>query len=322
MTPEEQFAAASVGIPDYDPDAIFPRTKERDPYRRLGISDESTFEEVQDARNYLVETYRAHVAGVEAIEQAFDKIINDRLSTRKKAKGMKKALRKQKKGENYVPPFMERLKAQFEKPDQTTIMRRALMYAIMMGWAIVSAGNAPSGPAFQMAISFGLCVYFLHDKRGGAAAGAPLGKSFINGARASAFSSSLQLLFSSLLFDRRRAMRPPRHHSRLTNQIVSLPPSSLRRVVARVRRRVAVPVVHSDLPSRVGAGADPLAVLHGVVLHLRDVLEVIEVRGGREEGAERGRERAGRSRRGATRRRERIFYSDEPHKYYSSLHSY
>jgi len=25
MTPEEQFAAASVGIPDYDPDAIFPR---------------------------------------------------------------------------------------------------------------------------------------------------------------------------------------------------------------------------------------------------------------------------------------------------------
>ncbi|EEH51482.1 uncharacterized protein MICPUCDRAFT_49238 [Micromonas pusilla CCMP1545] len=180
MTPEEQFAAASVGIPDYDPDAIFPRTKERDPYRRLGISDESTFEEVQDARNYLVETYRAHVAGVEAIEQAFDKIINDRLSTRKKAKGMKKALRKQKKGENYVPPFMERLKAQFEKPDQTTIMRRALMYAIMMGWAIVSAGNAPSGPAFQMAISFGLCVYFLHDKRGGAAAGAPLGKSFIN----------------------------------------------------------------------------------------------------------------------------------------------
>ena len=117
-----------------------------------------------------METYRAHVAGVEAIEQAFDKIINDRLSTRKKAKGMKKALRKQKKGENYVPPFMERLKAQFEKPDQTTIMRRALMYAIMMGWAIVSAGNAPSGPAFQMAISFGLCVYFLHDKRGGAAA--------------------------------------------------------------------------------------------------------------------------------------------------------
>jgi hypothetical protein len=44
---------------------VFPRTKERDPYRRLGIDAEASPEEVQDARNYLVETYRGHTAGVE-----------------------------------------------------------------------------------------------------------------------------------------------------------------------------------------------------------------------------------------------------------------
>ena len=73
---------------------VFPRVKERDPCRRLGISSEATYEEVQDARNYLVDAYRSHTAGVEAIEAAFDRIIQEKLTSRKKAKGMKQALRK------------------------------------------------------------------------------------------------------------------------------------------------------------------------------------------------------------------------------------
>ena len=46
----------------------------------------------------------------------------------------------------------------------------------MAGWAIVQSSS--SGPAFQMAISFGLTVYFLNEKRGGDKA--MLGKAFIN----------------------------------------------------------------------------------------------------------------------------------------------
>jgi len=155
---------------------VFPRVKERDPYRRLGISSEATYEEVQDARNYLVDAYRSHTAGVEAIEAAFDRIIQEKLTSRKKAKGMKQALRKKKQGEDYVPPFLERLQAQFARPDDQTIIRRAVIYAIMAGWAIVQ--SAQSGPAFQMAISFGLTVFFLHDKRGRDKA--LLGKAFLN----------------------------------------------------------------------------------------------------------------------------------------------
>jgi hypothetical protein len=137
--------------------------KERDPYRRLGIDAEASYEEVQDARNYLVDTYRGHSAGVESIEAAFDRIIQDKLNTRKKAKGLRLA-RKKERDPNYVPPFLERLKSRFERPDDQTIVRRAVIYAIMAGWAIVQSTS--SGPAFQMAISFGLTVYFLHEKRG------------------------------------------------------------------------------------------------------------------------------------------------------------
>lgn len=95
---------------------MFPRVKEKDPYRRLGVDAEASYEEVQDARNYLVDTFRGHAVGVESIEAAFDRIIQDKLSVRKKAKGLRMAKKKQ-GGENYVPPFMERLKAQFARPD-------------------------------------------------------------------------------------------------------------------------------------------------------------------------------------------------------------
>ena len=105
--------------------------KERDPYRRLGIDSEASYEEVQDARNYLVDTYRGHSAGVESIEAAFDRIIQDKLRTRKKAKGLRN-LRAKQKDPNYVPPFLERLKARFERPDDQTIVRRGVIYALSL----------------------------------------------------------------------------------------------------------------------------------------------------------------------------------------------
>lgn len=45
-----------------------------------------------------------------------------------------------------------------------------------MGWAIVTA--AQSGPAFQLFVGFGCCVFFLNQKRGGDRA--QLGKDFIS----------------------------------------------------------------------------------------------------------------------------------------------
>ena len=160
---------------NFDPKAVFPRVKERDPYRRLGVDAEASYEEVQDARNYLVDQFRGHAAGVESIEAAFDRIIQDKLTTRKKIKGMRR-LAKKKQGEDYVPPFLERLRGQFARPDDQTIWRRALVYSLMAGWAIVQSTS--SGPAFQMAIAFGLTVYFLHEKRGKNKD--LLGKAFIN----------------------------------------------------------------------------------------------------------------------------------------------
>jgi hypothetical protein len=37
---------------------VFSRTKERDIWRRLGVSKDASYEEIQEARNYLVQEHR------------------------------------------------------------------------------------------------------------------------------------------------------------------------------------------------------------------------------------------------------------------------
>ena len=93
-----------------------------------------------------------------------------------KAKGLKrKNLRQKKEEEDYTPPFVQRVKNQFEKPDKTTLMRRAVLFFGISIWSIVTP--ASQGPAFQLACAFAACVFFLNEKRGGQKNKA-LGKSF------------------------------------------------------------------------------------------------------------------------------------------------
>jgi hypothetical protein len=107
-----------------------------------------------------------------------DAILKEKLNTRKKSKGLKrKNLRQKKEEEDYTPPFVERIKNQFEKPDKTTLMRRAVLYFGISIWSIVTP--ASQGPAFQLACAFAACVFFLNDKRGGQKNKA-LGKSFLH----------------------------------------------------------------------------------------------------------------------------------------------
>ena len=155
--------------------SYFTRTRERDPYKRLGIDADATSEEIASAFNYLIREHAGDEAGVESIEAAYDKVISERLTTRKMQKGLRKKMKKAKAGDevDYDAPLVQRVKAMFAKPDQQTLIRRTMLYVIISGWAI--AAPATSGPAFQMACAFGACVYFLNAKRGGQGT---LGKAF------------------------------------------------------------------------------------------------------------------------------------------------
>lgn len=150
---------------------VFPRIRERDPYRLLGLSTDSTFEEIQDARNYYYEvrstpetpisrtlqTYRHHDPSREAIELAFDAVLEEHIQKRKKFGFQPAKLGQKNKGVEADPPrrsIFERIGSAFEPAvPLTTIVNDGVIYLLLGLWA---AGTTyvtadPTGP-FVIAI--------------------------------------------------------------------------------------------------------------------------------------------------------------------------
>lgn len=138
----------------------FPRMHVWDPYKRLGLSRDASEEEVLAARNFLLEQYAGHEGSIESIEGAFEKLIMASFRQRKKTKiNLKSRLKKQ---VEESPPWVQRLLGHVEVPPLDTILRRLFLFAFMGGWSILN--SAETGPAFQVALSLGSCIYFLNDK--------------------------------------------------------------------------------------------------------------------------------------------------------------
>ncbi|KAJ6818238.1 protein CHAPERONE-LIKE PROTEIN OF POR1, chloroplastic [Iris pallida] len=138
----------------------FPRMRVWDPYKRLGVTRDASEEEIRGARNFLLEQYAGHEGSVESVEAAYDRIIMTSFKKRKKAKiNLKSRLRKK---VEESPPWFKTLLTYVEVPPVDVILRRLFLFAFMGAWSIMS--SAETGPAFQVALSLGSCIFFLNDK--------------------------------------------------------------------------------------------------------------------------------------------------------------
>lgn len=59
---------------------------EQNPYEKLGVTEDATFDEIQDARGRLVQHYTGDSKHIEAIEAAYDAILMERLRMRQEGK--------------------------------------------------------------------------------------------------------------------------------------------------------------------------------------------------------------------------------------------
>lgn len=59
---------------------------EPDPYKLLGVSEDTPFEEIQDAKSRLLEQYGDNERQVQLIEEAYDMILMQRFRMRKEGK--------------------------------------------------------------------------------------------------------------------------------------------------------------------------------------------------------------------------------------------
>ncbi|HLO51867.1 MAG TPA: CPP1-like family protein [Kamptonema sp.] len=145
---------------------------EQTPYELLGVSEDASFDEVQDARGRMAEQYGDDKKRMEIIEAAYDAILMDRL--RQRQEGKIKVPERIRFPERTVPSspsfpptpvkggpaWLQRL---LDSPSRADILWPAGVYAGLGGLSIYPAGN-DSLLQLTLAVGVGSCLYFVNRK--------------------------------------------------------------------------------------------------------------------------------------------------------------
>ncbi|XP_057806901.1 protein CHAPERONE-LIKE PROTEIN OF POR1, chloroplastic [Salvia miltiorrhiza] len=149
---------ATFGDSSNDSTVIFPRINVKDPYKRLGISKEASEDEIQAARNFLIQTYGGHKASVDAIEAAHDKIIMQKFYERKNPKiNVKKKVR-----EVTQHKYVQAVTSRFRTPSTRVIVKTSIAFLVLGVLSVLFPTE--EGPTLQVAISLIATMYFIHDR--------------------------------------------------------------------------------------------------------------------------------------------------------------
>ncbi|KAJ8771133.1 hypothetical protein K2173_023458 [Erythroxylum novogranatense] len=137
---------------------VFPRINVRDPYKRLGISKEASEDEIQAARNFLVQQYSGHKPSLDAIEAAHDKIIMQKFYERRNPKiDIKKKVK-----EVQQSRFVQVIVSRFQTPTSIVILKTSIAFLVL--GALTLLFPTEEGPTLQVAISLLATIYFIHDR--------------------------------------------------------------------------------------------------------------------------------------------------------------
>lgn len=142
------------------------------PYEQLGISENATFDEIQAARNRLVQEYSNDPKRQEAIETAYDAILMERLRMRQEGKirvpeGIRFAERMTQAPPKAPPAPAKQppawLKGLLDTPSRADLVWPA---GIFLGLAGLSAIGAAAYASFALALGVVASLYFLTRKEG------------------------------------------------------------------------------------------------------------------------------------------------------------
>ncbi|KAI5684116.1 hypothetical protein M9H77_05344 [Catharanthus roseus] len=149
---------ASYGNAANDSTSIFPRINVRDPYKRLGISPEASEDEIQAARNFLIQRYAGHKPSIDSIESAHDKIIMQKFYERKNPKiDIKKKVR-----EVTQSKYVQAVTSRFQTPSTNIIIKTSIAFVVL--GALTVLFPTEEGPTLQVAISLITTIYFIYDR--------------------------------------------------------------------------------------------------------------------------------------------------------------
>lgn len=148
---------------------------EQNPYEQLGVSEDASFDEIQDVRNRLLEQFNGDAKRLEVIETAYDAILMDRLKMRQE--GRIKVPERIRYPERLVPaPPKENLTPSEQSPvwlqkilDKPTPQDVLLPGVWYLGLSAISVFYKAGGDQIlQLAllIGIGVSLFFLNRKEG------------------------------------------------------------------------------------------------------------------------------------------------------------
>ena len=135
-------------------------------YERLGVGEDASFEEIQIARDHMLQTHNGDRAQVEAIEAAYDAVLMDRLRLRQEGK-IKVPDRIRFPERLAEPPAEASPKVSANPPSwlQQFIDTPSRNDVLIPGGLLLAAGLLSlSTPAAALALGTGFGFYFLNRK--------------------------------------------------------------------------------------------------------------------------------------------------------------
>ncbi|MEM8719063.1 MAG: CPP1-like family protein [Cyanobacteria bacterium P01_G01_bin.39] len=148
---------------------------EQNPYEQLGVTENSSFEEIQAAKQRLFDQHGNDSAVLEKVEIAYDSIIMDRLRLRQEGKikvpekirfpdrNVEKNLK--------VPPLVNEQSAAWlqdliDTPSQADILWPTGIFLTLSAIAVFAQNTGGSILSLIMALGFIANIYFLNRKEG------------------------------------------------------------------------------------------------------------------------------------------------------------
>ncbi len=144
---------------------------DQNPYEKLGVTEDASFDEIQDAKGRLMQQHRGDQKLVEAVESAYDAIIMDRLRMRQEGKiKVPERIRFPEKVSqsqpNFTQPPVSRspawLQRLWDTPTPTDLIWPAVTFLLLSGVTVFY--HDESILPLVLALGVGCNVYFLNRK--------------------------------------------------------------------------------------------------------------------------------------------------------------
>ncbi|YAF98479.1 MAG: CPP1-like family protein [Nodularia sp. CChRGM 3473] len=148
---------------------------DQNPYEKLGVSEDASFDEIQDARNRLMEQYNGDAKSLETIEVAYDAILMDRLRMRQEGKikvperirfpelRVQLPAKESPTPREQSPAWLQRI---LDQPTPTDVLLPGAWYLGLSAISVFSQTADDQVLQLVLVVGVGISIYFLKRKEG------------------------------------------------------------------------------------------------------------------------------------------------------------